>query len=824
MLWLYLTAGFYLLFTLMPDSHSVMVQWPWVAFWQIGLLFPIFWLLSQIWHAHRLQPLGNKLDWLAALIVFSLGISVIGARFPAQARWYGWAALGVIIAVYALHQWLLTPNNSTSIERRLNLLTKQGYLNIAFILLSLSLWLIQTVLPELARLEQLKPYGVDIPFDFSVLELRNWAPLGHQNYVAGYLLLALPLLLGLGFIQTDARRWLWWGGWALGIVNLYTTSSRGGLLGLVGLLLVGGIYLAAKTRLSRLWLGLGSLGVLAFLGVYIQTNNRLKSLLLGLFSNQGDGELAFRRINALIGWKMGTDNPFTGIGLGGVPLNYQKFHPPWAGRASELVYQLHSTPIQMFAEMGLWGILCLGVGLILFLWLLWRHSGQKSPDSILMGCLAAALFAYGLMSLTDFQLDNIAISGTLVIYVACLASFFGQAKIPSLTKIPPLNIFYGGLGLVLAALIWLLPIHRAWQLSSQGFQALANDKVNIFTEFLTQAQRLAPWEPYYPLQLGWNLGNLALENNQPQLLPPAVEQFRRGNQISPYQEFGHSNLAWLQLQQNNPVAAQQSFSTAVKLLPAKSGNFYGLGLSLLGQNKRDLGIDALVLEALRNPLTITSPTWRSPNLQPLYQQILNRLALVYTSLLQNPTLDPSLVHYLHQARGAVSWWQGNFPQAHRDWDKHGNLTSQKLLALAEGKPTEEIISQLPQFGLRTLLEAWQNPEQRPILIPKAWVETTKTALPQELQTQFLGTMRQGKSFFDWLENYAPSLQYRRQRAGFGVLSRHIDGTQPLDFVPLVENIAVKTWLTEIFPTQDYSPLLDELLQPLREKFLNTINP
>ena len=96
------------------------------------------------------------------------------------------------------------------------------------------------------------------------------------------------------------------------------------------------------------------------------------------------------------------------------------------------------------------------------------------------------------------------------------------------------------------------------------------------------------------------------------------------------------------------------------------------------------------------------------------------------------------------------------------------------------------------------------------------------ALPKELEEKFLTSMEQSKSFTDWLKNLAPVSQYRRQRAGFGVLSRHIDGPQPVDFFPIVENLAVKTWLTEVFPATDYDPPLDELLQPLREKFLASL--
>ena len=77
-LWLMLTTGFYVMFTLVPDSHSLMVQWPWVAFWQIGLLCPIIWLLSLIWHHRRLKLLGNGLDWVVGIATIGLIWAVLG--------------------------------------------------------------------------------------------------------------------------------------------------------------------------------------------------------------------------------------------------------------------------------------------------------------------------------------------------------------------------------------------------------------------------------------------------------------------------------------------------------------------------------------------------------------------------------------------------------------------------------------------------------------------------------------------------------------------------------------------------------------------------
>lgn len=183
------------------------------VFWQTGLLCLVFWLLAILWSQRKIQALGNGLDWVVGLTLIGLIISTLFAQFPNQARWYAWAALCMLAALYCLNHWLCTP------KRRYQLLVKQGYLNIAFIIVSLTLWTTQTLLPQLARLNTFKQYGVNLSFDFSVLELRNWAPLGHQNYVAGYLLLAIPLLVSLSILETSKKRWLWFSGGRIGIIG-----------------------------------------------------------------------------------------------------------------------------------------------------------------------------------------------------------------------------------------------------------------------------------------------------------------------------------------------------------------------------------------------------------------------------------------------------------------------------------------------------------------------------------------------------------------------------------------------------------------------------
>lgn len=624
-------------------------------------------------------------------------------------------------------------------------------------------------------------------------------------------------------------------------MDLYTTSSKGGWLGLAALFVFAVVVLLLKSNLPRLWLGIGSFIAFIIILLLALTNNRLLLLIKQVISGQTGGELAYRLINTDLGWRMGIEHPFSGIGLGNVPLLYQKYRPIWAGRESELAYQLHSTPVQLWAELGIWGIFPLLEAVILLTYALFRYATPlEKTDQIFIWGLSGALLGYGMMSLTDYQLDNISISATLVIYIACLASIYRscsplpvgeKAAIKDISRYGLMQ-FYGIIGIVLAVIIWLIPIHRAWQLSSQGFMALSEKKVNLFVNSLTQAHQLAAWEPYYPYQLGWNLSNLAFQTQNPQqqqqLLSEGIGWFEKANQVSPYQEFGYNNLGWLILN-NFPAQATEAFTQAIKLVPAKPGLMYGLGLSLLAQNKTDLAIEAIALEGLRNLLFISSPIWRAAQTQPIYHQVIERMLTHYTELIKQYSESP-LKTYLHSARGGLWWWQGKLKEAHQDLDTYGSPLSQNFLKLLEGKSPQSVLSELPSSPASLILKAWITPQQpfatsqggRANLIEQAWIEERQEELPSALKQEFLNSMEQSKSFEQWLKQKAPVLQSRFERLGFGVLSRHIDGPIPSDFFPVVENVAITTWFSELLPTPIYYPELDLALQPLRDNLLQQI--
>jgi uncharacterized protein involved in response to NO len=826
-----LGVALYAVFTLLPDSSTLLVSWPWVFIWQVALFLPWFWLLRQWWVQGRFVPLGYGLDCGTGLAIAGLILSTLFAQFPQQARWYGWAAICGIAALYALNDWMQDAMHSAhGSRRRQQLLQAQGGLSLAFIGVSLLLWVSQTLLPELQRLQGLRALGLKVSYDFSVLELRNWAPIGHQNYVAGYLALSLPLLLGLSLSTKTPWRWLWGIGTGLGIVDLYTTSSRGGWLGLGAAGLCGIALLAVHPRVSVRWRWAIGLGFIGALGSIMAANNRLRSL-FSLTSSESGGELAFRLITNATGWAIGLKHPLFGAGPGSVPLLDQAYRPVWAGREAELVFQLHSTPAQLWAELGLWGVaLSLGLAGWLAIWgvKLWRSGpteGQQQQRTLCWS-LFAGLLGYGIVSITDYQLDMVCISGTLIVYLAGILSFlreYSSARILPKTG-PKLSwLRWGTVGLLLAVGFWLAPVHWAWQRSSLGFNALnAKEAQSLETSIanLQQARELAPWEPYYSAELGSSLVKAGLLDKDAQarsgLIQRSIEAFQQTVAASPYQEYGYSSLGWLQLATRQPQLATQSFKTATQLVPAKRGVFYSLGLSLLDRGQKDLAVQAMTLEIVRDPLWLTSPVWRSPRLAAIAPKVQTQVVSLYQQLLQHST-HPTYTAYLHQCLGGVYWWQGKYKESTAEWSQNGTPLSQTLLAIAQGQSLAGGAIAQPQTPGEFTVKAWLEPQQRTQWVTQALLRANQSPPSAQQIQPILAGMSQAKSLDEWIKLRAPTAEYRRERAGFGVLSRHIDGPAPQDLLQVVDNTAMTLFFSELLPSANYSPPLDEALQPLRLK-------
>ncbi|MGB3296630.1 MAG: O-antigen ligase family protein, partial [Phormidesmis sp.] len=708
----------------------------------------------------------------------------------------------------------------TSTHRVRYLLIFQGGLSVGFSGLSLVSWFFQTVRPYQQTLAELKTYGVERSFDLQILTLRNWHPVGHQNYVAGYLLLALPLLAGLAFAHRGWQRIAWLGGFVLGWVTLYSTASRGSWFGLMASFAVF-IGLSAwqfpKLRRALVGGGLVGFGAIALWGV---SSDRIRPLFTSLFQQNADGAASYRLITNATGWYMGQDHPIFGAGLGSVALLYQKYRPAWAGTEAELTYQLHSTPAQLWAELGIAGVLLTVATLMAIVFVSWRCCKNSllvddaaMPSPLTIGVISG-LAGYGVYAVTDYQLDNICISGTLIIFVATLI-FSSRCDSETTLLLPSRSlskrVALAIAGILAAVSLLLYPVHRAWMLSSQGFLALGQNDFASFVTYLTKAHELAPWEAYYPYQLAWNLGELAYQSEDVQqqetLRQESVDWFEKANAISPHQEFGYANLGWL-LVNSEPQKAAAAFLKAGQLIPDKQGNYFALGYSLLKQGDVDLATQAMVAALVRQPILLTSPVWLSEELIELYPQVVSKFE-AYLRTLEKAEGSKTSKSKLYQLMGTIHWWKGEYDLASKAFSHVETDLNQALMALADTRPGEAAAAEVSdRLKTNVAINAWVNSKVDKTLLLEAFLlknpEATRletdyfTALASDIQS----SLSASPSFHDWLTQAAPSRQQRTQRLGFGTISRHIDGPLPKDFSSISENILATDFLAALFPVPD----------------------
>jgi len=800
-----LGALIYIVCTLLPDSSTQMLSWTWGIIWQAGLVSIASITILNLWQ--REKPfflLGNNLDWAIALFFVSICLSTIFSRFPSQAVWQSLIAFGIFNCIYVIFNYLKADNNFDK------LISFQAILGLVVIVESLGLWIFQTLLPELDRLDRIARLGVNLGFDFSNIELRNWAPFGHQNYVAGYLLLVIPLLIVKAINQPGIWRKVWIFGIILGLIDLYTTSSRGGFLGLVVMVIVGLGLLLWQGSISKLYLLGGGVGAIALITILINFNNRLQSLITGVLS--GSGELFFRQITTVTGWQMGLAHIPFGAGLGSVPMLYQKYRPSWAEREAEMVFQLHGTPIQIWAELGILGaiasLITLAVLINLFIQFhrseAWR---SHKSDRITTYGIFGGLLGYTVIALTDYQLDIFAISGTLAIAYASLA-YLGQVYIlnDNNDSKPEINqrlrtwvAIVGTLG-IFGAIAWLTPVNIAWQSSNTGFifldrlksnpqanQKTAQENFTRFNQNLQLSNQLAPWESYYPYQLGWNIAEIGIQNRLVPLQNQALDWLKKGIAANPHQEFGYNNAAWLSLNTKQPLEAEKYFRQALALVPKKRSLNLGLGISLLQQNKPDLGFQAIALELQQDPIFITSPFWQAPQWQTRLSSFVDQ-----AKSRQSPV-----------TRAAINWWLGK-PGSVAELQNSQNPTAVSLANALEGKP--QVIGSKTPADLA--IAAWFNKDQtqRRQLLQTAWILKNRTVPnPQTaiVIDAMITRMNTTTSFDQWLRQPLPSdspliLRTRRTRLGFNVIARHLDGATPQDLFTVQENAIIQTFFSDLF--------------------------
>ncbi len=670
-------CGFLLLmgFTWLPGSYSLMVGWPYVLVWQ-GAFFILsiylFGLCRQF--SISMTRLGHGLDAPLALIVFSMTLSALMAQFRAVACWNLLLVVHYIICLYFLVNWMragkLTQMNLWGIVAGTGTVT--SIISIAMWRPNPRMWLSQ---------------------DFNDA-IRNANPLGHHNFVGGYALLLLPLIFGLALSKKGWMR----GGlfFAAGItaLALYASGSRGALLGFLGLIAVSvvtGVWIS-KGRSRRHWLMAGVLLLLLASLAFI-SNPRTRTLFSTTpsaveervsVSSLQDGPLKDRLFMLSTVSNILQDYPVLGVGPGNLSRVYNLYRPIEAGSGLSLVQQLHNTPAQILAELGGLGFLSYVVLLSVFVRLcvaIYRSSVdlpreqpiERPAELLLLFSLCASWFGYSLSGLTDYQLENVGISSTLVVTAALLVSLADtqtkEQKLDKRQKDDRFRLSNKLRRVVSLCLLALLCVSlQLWARVDLGFylahQAIKDAAIQDFVaadDKWLKASKIVDWDPTYAALAAEGVIALtetaSAESDRAELTAIAADYMQAAVTAAPNDPWFNQNLAVLLLDKD-PAIAENYAKQAVRLFPRStySYTYYTLGVVYLEQDKAQAAVHSFSLEALANPQFLASDVWEREPFLPIKEQVIDETLSSYRQVLSQTQKNSIQYQWLNEQIAIISWW------------------------------------------------------------------------------------------------------------------------------------------------------------------------
>ncbi|MDY3118453.1 MAG: O-antigen ligase family protein [Peptoniphilus sp.] len=229
--------------------------------------------------------------------------------------------------------------------------------------------------------------GVDIKKEWvdtssnGAIRARAYSVFGNPNIFAEYLVMAIPLTVGIFWsTKRDGVRLLFFGMFAVQVLSLVMTMSRGGWLGLA----VAAFVFVCLVRKELLLLAIPVLGA----GVFLVPES-IVSRFMTIF-NLADSSTSYRFKIWEITETMIHDHFFIGLGLGHLPFKmvfeqYIRTMP---------IYHAHNTFLEVFAEMGIIGFLLFVVFVASIFVNLARYP-LKSDDAYIkiMGAAVSASFA-----------------------------------------------------------------------------------------------------------------------------------------------------------------------------------------------------------------------------------------------------------------------------------------------------------------------------------------------------------------------------------------------------------------------------------------------
>lgn len=706
-----------LLFTWLPNSYSHMVGWPYVLVWQGGFLVIggcTVWLCRQF--SIPFRRLGYGLDHVVILTIVAAILSTMAAEFKAVACWNLLLIVNYAVCLYFLANFLqlgLLPRNSLWA-----LLSATG---VVASIISLSFWR-----PDPSMWLSTDFYSA----------IRNAQPLGHHNFVGGYELLLLPVVSSFAFSQKGWRRWAGLVAAAIVAIALYVSGSRGALVGLfaLGIVSVGLGIVASRGRYRRRWAIVGC-GFAITMVLASASNPRVRTLFsvdtpvgegTASITSISDGPVKDRLFMLNSTYNILKERPILGVGPGTLSRVYNTFRPIEAGSGLNLVQQVHNTPAQLAAELGILGITIYVSLLTVLIKLGVSLHGciTKLSDRLMLYGIGGSWVGYGVSSLSDYQLENIGITSTLIVTTSLLFNLADAYKPPT-KRFDLSNRMRRAVSLCLLALLcanfqlWTR-VDTGLYLSHSAIQDAKNSNLVGADAKLAKAGQIVPWEPTYPAlaaEIALGLVESAPSEKDKQALELlALDYFESAVKAAPNDPWFNQNSASLLIEQGEAQKAESYIKQAIRVLPRNTNSYtyYTLGLSLLEQNRKTEAVEAFSLEAIANPIFLVTDVWEQPPLLPLKESVVEKALGYYQQILAETNRDSKQYQWLYEQSIMLSWWH-NLPVSKQELQNLRPLARAVLIADGDSdealKLIDEHISEGNYSNDLQLVQAYLSPER-----------------------------------------------------------------------------------------------------------------
>jgi len=755
-----------LVLTLAHPSGTRQFTWPWHP------------LLCLLWLAPVIALLADRTPWRQPGRVLTTGLLLLGAGTLAAAALSPFAALslprvwptvGGIALFFWLHAWVA---EGDALKKRSWLVAGLAGSAVVVTVVSLLNWRWQSA-------------GVS-------WLVRNDAPFGHSNYTAGAMLLGLPWLVYAAWRAHGIRR-LAWGLAAVATgVAMLTTSSRAAVLALGGTGAVAVALAVLRAPWSRRTKGLIVVVACLLLAGAVAGNPRLRELVRGGgWSDVARESNTQRSAMLAAGWQLGAEYPLLGWGPGSVPLAYPQVRAALNGGVDN-VLQLHNTPMQLWATLGIVGLAALGliVGDVLR-----RMSALvRTPEPIALTA-ALALLAYGCFALTDHQLDLPFFTASLAANLCLLGgASAGRPVIGAWTRRTVTWLAMAALLVPCAQTGRDLAARFAYE---QSLAALGENRLAEAVTYLERAAGRAPYDPYYRHQLAGRLLAMRAASADPaereRLATTAAEHLRLSLAAGCFTEFAHFNLAWLALESGAPRLAASHFRATLALAPHRSGAYLGLGLALRAQQENAAAVRAFALEWINDPAAATSPQWAHPELTIFRPSVAREAAAILDELAPNhPTA--TYVNTLWR------WWDEGTPLPSAAPTRETQDFVASLTALQQGRPLSPDIR---TYAWGELLDTWQRSPgdfNRLAARDPAFSATLARRAARHPAPEVHGFLTAGP---EGEENLVMAIQ--SARTGYGVLALHPDGPVLTDLAVRTRPRMVSAFASTVFPARGWLP-------------------